>query len=82
MLSNGVVSMNQPTPLASLSMRSVPPLGRPYWSNLVIWASASCPVGRSAIWRSMLKVGSKRVCQSVGELSLYVLFDVGVKVWK
>lgn len=40
-LSNGIVLMNQPTPLASLSMRSVAPLGHPYWSNLVSWASGS-----------------------------------------
>lgn len=70
MLSNGVVSMNQPTPLASLSMRRVPPLGRPSESNLVIWASASCPVGRSVIWRLMLKAGSKRVDQRLSGLEL------------
>jgi hypothetical protein len=55
-----------------ISVRIVPPLGRPYWSYLVIWASASCPVGRSAIWRVRSKglVGSKRVCQMVGAVEL------------
>ncbi len=47
LLSCGVGSMYQPMPLASWSMRRVPPLGRPKGSNWVMVASASCPVGRS-----------------------------------
>lgn len=70
LLSRGVGSMNQPTPLAS-SMRMVPPLGRPKESKEVIWASASCPVGRSAICRAMLKLGSKSDCHRLSGLSLY-----------
>lgn len=66
--------MNQPIPLASASMRIVPPLGRPKESNWVIWASASCPVGRSVIWKLMLKVGSKRF----SGLSLNVLVNAEV----
>jgi hypothetical protein len=61
-------------------MRIVPPLGRPCWSYWVSWASASCPVGRSVIWRLMLKVGSKRVDQRLSGLSLNVLVDAGVEV--
>lgn len=47
--------MNQPLPLASRSIRMLPPIGRPWESNLVIWASASCPVGRSVKEKLMLK---------------------------
>ncbi len=57
---------------ALLTMRIVPLLGRPRESNWVIWASTSCPVGKSAIWKLMLKVGSKRF----SGLSLYVLVNV------
>lgn len=48
-LSNGVSSINQPTPLASWSMRIVPALGFPVSSKSVIVASASCPEGRLVI---------------------------------
>ena len=41
--------MNQPTSLASWSMRIFPVLGFPEESNPVIVASASCPVGKSVI---------------------------------
>lgn len=44
--------MNQPTPLASWSMRIVPALGTPEESKPVMVASASCPLGRSVIWKS------------------------------
>ena len=53
LLSRGVESINQPTPLASWSMRIVPALGTPESSKPVMVASASCPVGRSVIWKSM-----------------------------
>ena len=43
--------MNQPTPLALRSMRIVPWLGLPSGSNPAIVASASCPAGRSVIWK-------------------------------
>lgn len=52
--SRGVGSMNQPTSLALRSMRMVPPLGIPWELYEVIWASASCPVGRSVISRVRL----------------------------
>ena len=52
-LSSGVSSINQPTPLASWSMRIVPALGVPFSSKPVIVASANCPVGRSVIRKSM-----------------------------
>jgi hypothetical protein len=72
LFSQGVWSINQPMPLASVSMRRVPPLGRPCWSNWVTWASANCPVGRSVIWRVRSKglVGSKRVFKKVGAVEL------------
>ena len=52
-LFNGVSSINQPIPLASWSMRIVPALGVPLSSKPVMVASASCPFGRSVIWKSM-----------------------------
>lgn len=52
-LSNGVLSINQPTPLASESIRIVPALGIPESSKPVIVADASCPLDRSVIWISM-----------------------------
>ena len=48
-LSKGVLSINQPTPLASWSMEIIPALGLPWESKPVIVASASCPVGKSFI---------------------------------
>lgn len=50
----------------------------------MIWASASCPVGRSVIWRvrSNGLVGSKRVDQRVLAVELMVLVDVEDEVWK
>jgi hypothetical protein len=48
-LSQGVLSMNQPRPLASVSRVRVPEVGRPMGSKPVILASASWPVGRSVI---------------------------------
>ena len=59
LLSKGVSSMNQPTspfedkPLASWSIRIVPALGFSEESKPVMVASASCPLGKSAIWKSM-----------------------------
>jgi hypothetical protein len=52
-LSKGVSSTNQPTPLASESMRIVPALGFPDSLKPVMVASASCPLGKSVIWKSM-----------------------------
>ena len=46
LLFKGVESINQPLPLASSLMKIVPALGIPEASKLVIWASASCPVGK------------------------------------
>lgn len=48
-LSDGVSSINQPTPLASESMKIVPALGTSEESKPVIVASASCPDDRSVI---------------------------------
>ncbi len=53
LLSKGVSSINQPTPLASWSISIVPALGFPEESNPAIVASANCPVGRSVIWKLM-----------------------------
>lgn len=79
-LSKGVESMNQPLSLASESIRILPPMGRPRESYSVIWASASCPVGRSVKEKVMLKVGSNKVDQELSGLSLYVLVDVGIEL--
>lgn len=72
--SKGVGSMYHPMPLASVSISMVPPVGRPLESNLVTTASASCPVGRSFIWRLMFKglVGLRREVQRVWALLLMV----------
>ena len=45
--------MNQPTPLALWSIGVVPALGVPLALKLVMVASASCPGGRSVIWKLM-----------------------------
>ena len=61
LLSCGVGSMNQPTPLASVSMLMVAALGRPLVSYPVMVASASCPVGRFVM--SKLRLMDVLVCQ-------------------
>jgi hypothetical protein len=53
-LSSGVVSMNQPRLLPSVSRVRVPELGRLLVSYPVIVPEASCPVGRS--WISILRL--------------------------
>ena len=47
LLSNGVVSMNQPEPLPLMSRVRVPELGRLLVSYPLMVAEASCPMGRS-----------------------------------
>lgn len=64
--------MYHPSPLASRSIRRVPPLGCPEGSYWVMTASASCPGGRSVIWRLMLKriEGCKNKFQNVSAVEL------------
>lgn len=72
-LSSGVSSINQPTPLALWSIRIVPALGTPELLKPVIVASASCPVGKSVIWKSMSSW--VKGCSKSDQILLALLFS-------
>ena len=77
LLSCGVGSMNQPTPLASVSMLMVAALGRPLVSYPVMVASASCPVGRLVM--SKVRLMGLELCQSVWAVLLILVSKLGVR---